>query len=52
MCERESYITVVGGGDYILKFFGSENVNADKVALGMAMLPSLGGRDLNNLQLI
>jgi hypothetical protein len=42
----------VGGGDYILKFLASENVNANKMALGMAMLPSLGGRNLNNLEIV
>ena len=39
----------MGRGYNILKLLSIENVNADKVALGMTMLPSLGSGDLNNL---
>lgn len=45
-----AYITVVRRRNNILKLLSSENVNANKVALGMAMLPSLGSGDLNNLK--
>jgi hypothetical protein len=34
----------------ILKLLSSENISANKVALGMAMLLSLGSGDLNNLK--
>ena len=33
----------------IFKFLGSENVNSNKVALSMTVLPSLGGGNFNNL---
>jgi len=42
-------VTVVRRRNNILKLLSSENVNSNKVALGMAMLPSLGSGDLNNL---
>jgi hypothetical protein len=45
-----AYITVVRRRNNILKLLSSENVNANKVALGMPMLPSLGSGDLNNLK--
>lgn len=45
-----AYITVVRRRNNILKLLSSENVNANKVTLGMAMLPSLGSGDLNNLK--
>jgi hypothetical protein len=44
-----AYVTVVRRRNNILKLLSSENVNSNKVALGMAMLPSLGSGDLNNL---
>lgn len=45
-----AYITVVRRRNNILKLLSSENVNANKVALGMPMLPSLGSGHLNNLK--
>ena len=36
-------ITVVRRGDNIFKLFAIEDVNSDKVALGMTMLPSFRG---------
>ena len=42
-------ITVVRRGDNIFKLFAIEDVNSDKVALGMTMLPSFRGWNLHNL---
>lgn len=40
----------MGRGDNILKLLGSEDVNTNKVTLGMSVLASFGGRNLHNLQ--
>jgi hypothetical protein len=45
-----AYITVVGRRNDILKLIPIENVNGDKVALCVTMLPGLGSGDLNNLK--
>jgi len=42
-------ITIVGGRNDILEFFCGEDINTDKVALSVAVLPRLRGGDLNDL---
>jgi hypothetical protein len=45
-----TYITVVGGGHNILELLPIENVNGNKVAFRVPVLPGFGSGDLNNLQ--
>lgn len=44
-----TYVAVMGRRYYIFKLFSIENVNANKVAFSMTMLPGLGGRNFHNL---
>jgi hypothetical protein len=48
--EFYTYITVVGGGHNILELLSIENVNGNKVAFRVPVLPGHGSGDLNNLQ--
>ena len=41
-------VDVVGSGANVLVFAVSENINADNVRLGMAVLSGLGGADVSN----
>ena len=43
------HIHVVGGWAEIFKFLGSENINGDKMNLGMTVLSGLGGGHFDNL---
>lgn len=45
-------ITIVGRRNNILKLLSIENVNGNKVALCVTVLPSLGSGNLNNLEQI
>lgn len=44
-----TYLTVVGRRHKFLIFLAVKNVDANKVALGVTVLPSLGGGDIRNL---
>ena len=44
------HVAVVGGGGQVLVFLAGEDVNAHKVALGVAVLARLGGGHVSNLQ--
>lgn len=46
---KHAYITVVRRGDDIFKLLGSEDINPNKVALSMTVLPSIGSRNFINL---
>jgi len=39
----------VGGGDHILELLAGEDVNGQEIALGVAVLPRLGDRDVEHL---
>ena len=41
-----THVTVVGGGGQILVLLASEDVNGNKVALGVAVLAGLGRRHI------
>ena len=42
-------VHIVGGGAEILELLAGEDINGDKVDLGMTVLPSLGGGHFDNL---
>lgn len=42
-------VHVVSGGTEIFQFLAGEDVNGDKMDLGVTVLPSLGGRHFDNL---